>query len=60
MGDDDSLEQGPIGVSKAGSRVTILSEPGMRMKRRWNTGCCNEKNAMRCSHKWGKMNDEMG
>ena len=53
-------KQGPIRVSKEGSRVTILSEPGMPMKWCWNTGCWNEKNAMRCSHKWGEMGDEMG
>ena len=47
-------KQGPIGVSKEGSRVTILSETGMQMKWCWNAGCCNEKNAMRCSHKWGR------
>ena len=53
-------KQGPIGVSKEGTRITILSRPGMRMKWCWNTECCNEKNAMRCSRKWGEMDDEMG
>ena len=55
-----ALKQRPIGVSKEGSQVIILSEPGMQMKWCWNTGCCTEKNVMRCSYKWGEMDDEMG